>query len=129
MEYTLDNSHSVYIQMNVSGVVDKSGLLSAMSELVMHPDFTDKHSLWDFTQATMGLSISDFGEIAGVLGLYKSQKKNFANKSALLIPNLMELSMAKMFVSISKLLPFKYKVFKTREKALVFLVNDQSSIT
>ncbi len=70
MKHTLDNSHSVYIQMNVTGVVDKSGLLSAMSELINHPDYQDKHSLWDFTHATMGLSIGDLGEIVGVLGLF-----------------------------------------------------------
>lgn len=126
MEHTLDNSHSVYIQMNTSGVVSKSDLLAAISELMNHPDYQDKHSLWDFTHSSMGLSIGDLTEIAGVLGLFKSRKKKFANKSALVVPNLMELSMAKIFVSISKLLPFTYKVFKVKEDAMAFLVNDQA---
>ncbi len=125
MEHTLDNSHPVYIQISIFGVLDKPGLLSVMSELFQHPDHMNKDSLWNFTQATMGLSIGDLSEIIGVLGLFKAQKKDFANKSALVVPNLMELSMAKMFVSISKLLPFTYKVFKSKEDAMAFLVNDQ----
>ena len=126
MKHTLDNSHPVYIQISIFGVLDKPGLLSAMANLFQHPDYMNKDSLWNFTHATMGLSLGDLGEIVGVLGLFKTKKKNFANKVALLVPNLMELGMAKMFVSISKLLPFTYKVFKAKEDAIAFLLNDKA---
>ena len=124
MEFQLDNSHDVYIQMITSAVVDKAGLIAAMSELVRHPDYHKKHSLWDFRQATLGLSIGDLGEIVGVLRLYKTREKNFANKSALVVPGVMDMSMARVFISLSKLLPFDYKVFKDIEEARTFLTTD-----
>ncbi len=126
MEHVLDNSHPLYIQLNIFGTLDKPSLLSAMSEVFQHPDYMNKHSLWNFTQATMGLSIEDLNEIVGVLSLFKPQQKNFANKVALVVPTIMELSMAKIFVSLSKFLPFSYKIFKTKEDAKAFLINDQA---
>lgn len=66
MEYRLDDSHPVYIRMTVTGIADRPGLLSALSELLHHPAYTDKHSLWDFSRADMGVSIRDLSEIAGI---------------------------------------------------------------
>ncbi len=123
MEHSINNSHPVYILILVSGVVDKKRILAAMSELFTHPDYHSKHSMWDFSGASMGLSIGDLGEIAGVLKLFKPQKKNFANRVALVVPMIMEMGMAKVFLSISKLLPFDYKVFENREQALPFLTS------
>ncbi len=121
MEYQLDNSHSRYIRMTVTDLVHKKGLTAAISELMAHPDYPSKHALWDFTQAAMGLSMGDLREIAGVLRLYKTRKKNFANKSALVVPGFLDMSMARIYVSLSKLLPFDYRVFQTIDEALDFL--------
>lgn len=122
MEYQLDASHARYIRMTVTGMVEKKGLTDAMSELMGHADYSDKHTLWDFTRAAMGLSLSDLGEIAGVLRLYKTRNKKFASKSALVVPGLMDMSMAKIYVSLSQLLPFDYRVFQSIEDALDFLI-------
>lgn len=121
MDYELDNSHPLYIEMTVTGIVHKAGMIAALSELLRHPEYISKHTLWDFTGASMGLSIGDLKEIAGVLRLYKPGTKNFHSRSALLVPSMMELSMVKLYISISKLLPFDYKAFSDREEALAFL--------
>ncbi len=124
MEHSLDDSHTLYILITISGVVDKKGVITAMSELFTHPDFQSKHTMWDFTRASMGLSIGDLREIIGILKLFKPPRKNFANRVALVVPMRMEMNMAKIFLSISKLLPFDYKVFENREQTLPFLTSD-----
>lgn len=121
MAYILDDSHPVYIRMTVTDVVDKPGLIAAMSELVNHPDYPVKHSLWDFTRAALGISLGDLREIVGVLRLYKPRQENFANRSALLVPDTMHIAMVDVFISMTKFLPFNYKAFRTVEAAVAFL--------
>ena len=123
MIHQLNDSQSSYIQIVVTGVVEKATLLEAMSEVFRHPDYNFKHSLWNFSNATsLGLSIVDMKELVGILKLFKIKDKTFANKVALLIPNHLHQAMATIFVSLSKLLPFEYKIFQTREAAINFLV-------
>jgi hypothetical protein len=121
MDFELDSSHDNYIAMTVSGGVDKAGLISAISQLVQHPEYLDKHSFWDFTKADMGLTMGDLSEIIGVLRLYKPAQSDFADKSALLIPGKMNQAMVNVFVTLAKVLPFKYKVFNDSNKAKSFL--------
>ncbi len=128
MNHQLNNSQPDYIRMVVTGVVEKANFIKAISELINHPDYHCKHVLWDFSSADMGLSMGDLLEIAGVLRLFKAKDKNFANKSALLIPDHMHRAMANIFVSISKLLPFEYKVFKTNNAAMHFLTPSESNL-
>lgn len=123
MIYQLNDSHSSYLQIIVTGVVEKTSLLDAMSALMRHPDYHHKHSLWDFSCATtMGLSMDDMKELVGILKLFKTEDKAFANKAAMLIPDHLHQAMATIFVSLSTLLPFEYKIFQTREAAINFLV-------
>ena len=121
MEYELDTSHETYIKISVSGVVDKVNLIAAISELVMHPDYEKKYSLWDFSRGKMGLSIGDLKEVVGILRLYKIKSKNFANKSAILVPGMLNKAIADVFTTMSKFLPFEYKVFTEFDKAEAFL--------
>lgn len=123
MIHQLNDSHSSYIHIVVTGVVEKKSLLDAMSEVFQHPDYHFKNSLWDFSNATgLGLSMGDMKEIVGILKLFKTKDKTFANKVALLIPDHLHQAMAALFISLSKLLPFEYKVFQTRDAAIHFLV-------
>ncbi len=121
MDFTFDTTHEKYIKINVSGIVVKSEIISTMSQLLQHPEYLDKHSYWDFREATMGLSIGDLSEIAGILRLYKPKQKQFANKSALLVSGQMNSAMVDVFATMTKMLPFKYKVFKNPDDALAFL--------
>lgn len=121
MEYRLDDSHPVYIRMTVTGLVDKPYLIAAMSHLVQHPDYPARHSLWDFTGAAMGISIGDLNEIAGVLRLYKPRQENFADKSALVVPDRLHQSMVDLFISMTRFLPFRYRAFKDIDAAVRFL--------
>ena len=124
MNYDLDASHEKYIKISISGIVDKSSLVAAISELMQHSDYIQKHSFWDFYEATMGLTIGDLKEIAGVLKLYKPKEKEFANKSAIIVPGEMHKAMVDLFITMTKLLPFEYKVFNDLERAEAFLCSE-----
>ena len=121
MGHTLNADNSTYIRMTVQGLLDKAAAMAAMDELLAHPEYPVKHTLWDLRAARMGLSIQDLREIAGILKLYTPPSKDFANKAAFVINNRMELAMANIFISLSAFLPFKYKAFPKIEPAETYL--------
>ncbi len=121
MEFTLDAENDQYIKIVVSGLVVKPEIISVISQLLQHPEYLIKHSYWDFREATMGLSIDDLSEIVGILRLYKPKQRKFANKSALLVSGQMNNAMVNVFATMTKMLPFNYKVFKDNENAISFL--------
>lgn len=122
MEVDLDWSHDRYVKITVSGLLVKPGLIALMSEILQHPDYTKKHTFWDLRDTKMGLSISDLKEIVGVLKLYRPGEGSFADRSALLVPGKMNNAMAQMFVTMTRLLPIKYRVFTERDAAENFLL-------
>lgn len=121
MEYKLDASHKQYITVKTTGVITKSMLIAAISELMNHPEYPQKHTLWNFSESSTGLTIGDLKEIASILSLYKPKDKNFANKSAIVVPGQMHSAMADLFITMAKLLPFDYKAFRDIQKAKAFL--------
>lgn len=121
MDFKLDATHDKFIKMTVSGLVLKPELISAVSQLMQHPEYVEKNSYWDFTEASMGLAISDLSEVIGILRLYRPPKKDFANKSAFLISGEMNSAMANVFITMARMLPFKIKVFNDKGKAESFL--------
>ena len=121
MDAEFDSSHTQYIKITISGLIVKPELISVMAEILQHPEYLDKHTFWDLTEASMGLSIGDLKEIVGVFRLYKPERKDFADKSALLVPGKMNTAMAEVFIAMSKLLPIKYRVFNDWERAEAYL--------
>ena len=56
MEYKLDVSNDKYIKVTTSGVINRSMLISAISELIAHANYIQKHFLWDFSDSYIGLT-------------------------------------------------------------------------
>ncbi len=123
MGYTLDASHNDYLKITINGIIDKRTTVSAMSELMQHPEYTVKHSYWDCTNASLGLTIGDIKEIVGILRLYKPNVKGFANKSVFVVPGEFNKAMVDLFISMTKLLPWHYRVFKEHESAVKYLTS------
>jgi hypothetical protein len=121
MKYTIDASDEKYIRVTGTGVLDRNSLMSAMSELMRHPEYAQKHSLWDFSGVSFGITLQDLEGIVGFLSLFQPLDKNFANRSALVVPGKMYQAMAEMFVSMTQNLIFEYKVFQDKRDALGFL--------
>lgn len=121
MTYKLDASHEKYIKITVSNVLEKATLVAAISQLMQHSDYLNKHSFWDFSEATMGLTMGDLSSITGILSQYKPKEKKFANKSAIVVPGQMHKAMGDLFITMANHLPFKYQVFNDKKKATAFL--------
>lgn len=124
MSIRLDDSHSEYIKMTISGVIDKTTLIQAISELMGHSEYLDKHSYWDFTKGKMGVSMGELKEIIELLLLYKPQRKEFANKSALVVDSKMNQAMGDFFLTFTRLLPFEYQFFDSHQEAERFLLKE-----
>ncbi len=123
MIFKLDATHDKYIRITVSGLIVKSELITAIAQLMQHPDYLKKHSFWDFKNAQLGMSIVELKEIIGILKLYKPKQKNASLKSALLLSGNLNSAMAGIFVAMAKLLPFEYQIFKDEDGALSFLLS------
>lgn len=121
MGYRLEPDHNSYLHIILEGRLDKATALAAMNDLMIHPEYPVKNTLWDFDKVQMGLNLQDIGEIVGILRLYKPVNKKFANRVAFLVKNQMELAMANVFIAGTALLPFKYKAFTDLNKARRFL--------
>lgn len=122
MEFKLDDSHKSYIKITVSGALVKKRIVHAMKALITHPEYEVKHSLWDLTGAEQGtIDIHDIKEIIGFLRLYKPKQRNFANKGAFLVSTDMNKALVNVYVTLSKMLPFKYKVYTRFENAVAYL--------
>lgn len=101
-----------------------SGLIPVMAQVLQHSQYPDRHVYWDLTQADMGLSIGDRREIIGVLRLYQPEKKSFSDRSSLLVSGSLNRAMGDLFVSMAKVLPFKYRIFTDPEEAEAYLCQD-----
>jgi hypothetical protein len=121
MDAVIDSSHDRYMKITISGVLVKPELIAVMAQILQHPEYPDKHTLWDLTRASMGLSIADLKEIVGVMRLYRPARKDFADRAALIIPGKFNTAMAEVFVAMSKVLPIKYRVFNDRDKAEAYV--------
>ncbi len=117
----IDSFREDYIKITVEGLITKEIMITAISELMHHSDYITKHSLWDLSGGSLGLSIGDLKEIVGILNLYKPETKSFANKSAIVVPGEMHKAVVNIFISMSKMLPFKYMVFERINDAKTFL--------
>lgn len=122
MEFKIEDRHEKYLKLIVCGVFNKNGLIHAISETMNHPDYAHKHSYWDFTQATMSMSIYDLKEIVGIFRLYKPDTENFANRVAILISGELNNAILKIFIPMTKLLPFRFQVFTKEEDVMNFLL-------
>ncbi len=121
MNYTLDVSHEKYIKIIVSGHIDKTSLVEAISEVMQHPDYVQKNTFWDCRSGSMGLTIGDLNEIVGILKSYKPKEKIIGNKSAIVVPGEMNKAMMEIFVTMSKWFPINFKIFTDIDKAIKFV--------
>ncbi len=120
MGYILD-SEIKYLKIVVDSQLDKQTVLAALNELIEHPEYSVKHTLWDLRRADNSLSMVDLKEIAGIMKLFKPRNQPFANKAVLLVSGKLNIAMANLFVGLTIPLLFEYKAFHDHEKAKIYL--------
>lgn len=121
MEYWIDTSINSFLKIIISGVVKRIDLNPVLSEIIMHHDYAEKHTLWDYSSAQLDLNIDDIKELSGILKLIKPKTDNFANKSVIVVPGEMDKAKVDFFISIAKSGPLEFKVFQDAKSAENFL--------
>lgn len=101
--------------------MNKDSLLTAISDLMQHPNYHDRHSFWDCTCATLEMSIFDFTEIVNILKPYTPPGRHFKNKVAILLEGEMNKAIMTFFISWTKMLPFNFQVFTKRDDLITFI--------
>ncbi len=124
MGYLLNPDHTDYIEIIVHGLLDRKTAVAALDEVLSHPQYPVKHTLWNLTLSQNGLSVKDLMEIAGILKQFTPPAKHFANKSALLVKNRMEIAMVNLIGSAAAFLPVRYKTFLNFDKARAYLTSN-----
>ena len=127
MEYRIDDSHQHYIKIVVNGALEKDRVIEVIKDLVTHPEYEKKHSLWDMANAEQGtFDIMDIREIVGFLRLYRPKRKDFADRSVFIVASEMNRVFVNIYITLSKILPFKYHVCTELSEAEAFLVGEKS---
>ncbi len=124
MEYGFDASHEKYIEATASGVIRPTDLIAAVSELMQHPDYSHKHSLWVFSNFSLGIDTDGLKEVVNAFRSYKPKTTEFANKSALVVSAPTYKAIIDIFVTIASGLPFEYRSFTDKKKAIAFLCSE-----
>lgn len=105
----------------MNGYLTKYEMLTAILEVMRHPDYHHKHSFWDCTDAMMRMSLFDLKEIVDTFKSYQPQGENFANKIAVLISGNMNKAIMDIFIPMTKVLPFHFKAFTIQDELEKFL--------
>ncbi len=117
----IDTSIDSFFKIVVTGIVNKADLNPVLSEIITHPDYAKKNTLWDYSSAHLDLNIEDITELSGILRLIKPKTENFANKSVIVVPGEMDKAKVDFFISTTKLGPLKFKVFQDTKSAESYL--------
>lgn len=123
MGYELNVSHETYIEVTANELITKDELIKAISMLMLHDEYTEKHVLWNFSEASWKVNIGDLREVLGVVRLYKPETE-FANKSAIVVPDDINRALVEVFIMMTRLLPFDCKVFRKKEDAVGFISSE-----
>ncbi len=115
--------HDHYLEIVFDGVLVKQTVLSSLNQLVNHPEYYEKHSLWNLSDIRVGFSMSDIKEIIGVMRLFTPKQADFANRSAFLVSGQVNISLAEIVVEMARTLPFDFKVFSDSSSARAHLMN------
>ena len=113
--------HDEYLEVVFDGLLEKKTVLSSLNQLLNHPEYYSKHSLWNMTGSRLGFSISDFKEIIGVMRLFSPKEKEFSNRSVLLVSGHMNQSMAGLFIDMAGALPFEFSIAAEEREARALL--------
>ena len=124
MKHEFDSSHEKYIEITVSSFITQTGIIHAVFGLREHPDYLHKHSLWIFSNFSLGININELKGIADIFRHYKPKKTAFANKSALVVSGQTYKSLLNLFATIATDMPFEFQAFTDKDKAIDFLCSE-----
>lgn len=113
--------HDAYLEVVFDGFLEKQTILSSLNQLLNHPDYYRKHSLWNMSGSRLEFSIRDFKEVVEIMRMFSPKQSEFSNRSALLVTGRVNLSMMGWFIDVAGTLPFEFKAFSEEAAARAHL--------
>ncbi|WDP89348.1 MAG: hypothetical protein HUN04_06265 [Desulfobacter sp.] len=114
-------NHRHYLEVITSGTLVKNTILSSLGELLKHPEYPAKPSLWNLYQSTPGFSMADLSEIVGILRQSPCNHPERLKKTVILVQGQFHASMAGLFTGMARDLPYHWQVSTTMGEAEAFL--------
>lgn len=113
--------HGCILEITIEGELTKHLFFMALGELLNHPDYYDRHSLWNLLKAKVAISFRDMKEVAYLMRMYTPERGVVSRKSAIVVSGALNVSIAKMFIEMFNYLPFEYRTFEDYSEAITFL--------
>lgn len=119
--HTIQNNND-YLELVISGEFDNNGLYQAFREMLLHPDYPHKKSLWVFDRCDCAFSGSAMYDLIGLLkSVYPLNATR--TKTAFLGSNSTQYAFGELWREEAERagLSFAIKVFRSRDDAEAWL--------
>jgi hypothetical protein len=101
--------------------VDKETVIKAYAEVLNHPKFNlEAHTIWEFREAIVELSIPDIQELAE-LARSSSKKRSSNSKAGFIANDPSDRISLQNYITATALYPVEFKLFETMETAVNWL--------
>ena len=122
-EYFIKKKPGRFLDITIKGDLTKPLFFKAMHELINHPDYFEKSTIWNLLDAKMRLSFEDLREITYILRKYKLQQKVNEKKLAVVASGEFNIYIIKFSIELLSFLPFEFRIFDDYDEAIIFLKN------
>ena len=113
---------SDFYLLDFSKTVDKQLIMEAYSSLLKQSDFDRQtHTLWDFRESLVDLSIQDINEIANAVTSAGEQRSNRA-RSVFVVTDPSDTAILQTYVTATAHYPVEFQIFDNYQKGVDWLV-------
>ena len=113
---------SDFYLLDFSKTVDKQLIMEAYSSLLKQSDFyRQTHTLWDFRESLVDLSIQDINEIANAVTSAGEQRSNRA-RSVFVVTDPSDTAILQTYVTATAHYPVEFQIFDNYQKGVDWLV-------
>lgn len=122
--YTVTH-HGHYFLIEYVEKADKESVIEAYAEVLNHPEFNlEAHTIWEFREAMVELSIPDIQEIAELVRL-SSEKRSSNSKAAFIATDPSDRISLQNYITATAFYPVEFKLFETMKAAVNWLSEEQ----
>ena len=121
MSFEIRQKSGFYL-LDFSQTVDKPLVIEAYSSLLKQDNFNrQSHTLWDFRESLLDLSIQDLNEIALAVTSAGEQRSNKA-RSVFVVSDPSDKTILQTYITATAHYPVEFRIFDNYQNGLVWLL-------
>lgn len=121
-KYQITNNEG-YFHLKFLAQVDLETIQCAYPDLLRHKDFTpESHTLWDFKDAIVLLSIPDMHVIANAV-IDSAHRRADTAKSAFFVPDPHDAALLENYITLVAHYPVEFKIFSEWQQSVRWLAS------